>query len=250
MSRSQTKKPTPQEWRLFAAVLCGVIVVGVAIKAAAHIADTCHGHSCAYRGTLGHKALTFGGAGLLALAVFAGVAALVRWRIQPGNTFAGRLAALNRAQAAARSDRRRAAAEARQRADAAEAARLRAVAEGQRLTAERHAALRAKYPHLDPVADQLRIQAHELLVQLVQLKRKRTEIRRPAQMIRAELKSDGDLRWRIFARDNYTCQRCGATGASAELTIDHITPVSLGGTNAEANLQALCRSCNSRKGAR
>jgi HNH endonuclease len=72
----------------------------------------------------------------------------------------------------------------------------------------------------------------------------------PSQQVRAELASDQRLRWRIFDRDGYRCLDCGATGAEADLTIDHIRAVSLGGTNAETNLQTLCRSCNSRKGAR
>jgi hypothetical protein len=71
----------------------------------------------------------------------------------------------------------------------------------------------------------------------------------PSQQVRAELASDQARRWRIFARDGYTCQHCRATGATVELTVDHVFPVSLGGTNAESNLQTLCRSCNSRKGA-
>jgi hypothetical protein len=70
----------------------------------------------------------------------------------------------------------------------------------------------------------------------------------PSQQVRAELASDQRLRWRIFDRDGYRCRRCNATGADADLTIDHIQPVSRGGTNAEANLQTLCRSCNSQKG--
>jgi hypothetical protein len=68
------------------------------------------------------------------------------------------------------------------------------------------------------------------------------------QNVRAELARDQRLRWRVFDRDGYRCRKCGATGAEADLTIDHIKPVSLGGTNAEPNLQTLCRSCNSRKG--
>jgi 5-methylcytosine-specific restriction endonuclease McrA len=37
---------------------------------------------------------------------------------------------------------------------------------------------------------------------------------------------------------------------SNEGTIDHIIPVSRGGTNDVDNLRLLCRSCNSKKGAR
>jgi 5-methylcytosine-specific restriction endonuclease McrA len=58
---------------------------------------------------------------------------------------------------------------------------------------------------------------------------------------------DEELRWRIFERDNFTCVECGSR---RRLTVDHIYPRSRGGTNAESNLRTLCRSCNSRKGAR
>lgn len=51
----------------------------------------------------------------------------------------------------------------------------------------------------------------------------------------------------VYNRDGYTCKRCER---SLDLTIDHIWPRSRGGGDTEDNLQTLCRSCNSRKGAR
>jgi hypothetical protein len=42
------------------------------------------------------------------------------------------------------------------------------------------------------------------------------------------------------------CLKCGS---SYNLTVDHIVPVSKGGGDDRSNLQCLCRSCNSRKGA-
>lgn len=48
----------------------------------------------------------------------------------------------------------------------------------------------------------------------------------------------------VFDRDGRRCRWCGAT---ENLTIDHIHPVSYGGTNALGNLQVLCASCNSWK---
>jgi hypothetical protein len=49
------------------------------------------------------------------------------------------------------------------------------------------------------------------------------------------------VRRKIFERDNNQCRWCGT---SENLTIDHIQPVSEGGTNRQSNLQTLCRSCN------
>lgn len=40
------------------------------------------------------------------------------------------------------------------------------------------------------------------------------------------------------------CLRCGATGI---LSVDHVVPVSKGGTNDIGNLQPLCKPCNSTK---
>jgi 5-methylcytosine-specific restriction enzyme A len=47
----------------------------------------------------------------------------------------------------------------------------------------------------------------------------------------------------IRTRDGYTCQQCGAAG----YPVDHITPVSLGGTNDPENLQVLCHPCHDAK---
>lgn len=46
----------------------------------------------------------------------------------------------------------------------------------------------------------------------------------------------------IGRRDGFFCQQCGDHGSS--LQIDHIRPVSKGGTNALENLQILCARCN------
>jgi len=52
---------------------------------------------------------------------------------------------------------------------------------------------------------------------------------------------------KVFARDGYQCLHCGSRN---DLTVDHIVPVSRGGSDFLSNLQTLCRPCNSRKGAR
>lgn len=51
-------------------------------------------------------------------------------------------------------------------------------------------------------------------------------------------------REKVFFRDKYECRRCGA---QSNLTIEHIIPLSQGGTSAMDNLQTLCFRCNMRK---
>lgn len=55
------------------------------------------------------------------------------------------------------------------------------------------------------------------------------------------------VRKRVHERDGWRCVRCGSTD---NLTIDHIIPWSLNGPDKEENLQTLCGSCNTAKGAR
>lgn len=43
------------------------------------------------------------------------------------------------------------------------------------------------------------------------------------------------------------CLRCGVHESIKRLTVDHVVPVSLGGSNSIDNLQPLCQSCNSTK---
>jgi len=49
----------------------------------------------------------------------------------------------------------------------------------------------------------------------------------------------------VFDRDNHTCLACGTTN---NLTIDHIKPRIIGGTNDFDNLQTICQHCNLAKG--
>lgn len=53
------------------------------------------------------------------------------------------------------------------------------------------------------------------------------------------------LRYEILRRDNNTCRYCHAT--DAPLTIDHLVPVVLGGTDDPSNLVAACKDCNAGK---
>lgn len=53
-----------------------------------------------------------------------------------------------------------------------------------------------------------------------------------------------EMRAAVLERDSHTCRECNST---KNLEIDHIIPVSRGGTGEVENLQALCRSCNRAK---
>ena len=54
----------------------------------------------------------------------------------------------------------------------------------------------------------------------------------------------------VMARDNFTCQYCGATPGRAVLTLDHVLPRSRGGQTSWDNVVTACRPCNVRKGNR
>ena len=54
-------------------------------------------------------------------------------------------------------------------------------------------------------------------------------------------------RFEVFKRDSFTCQYCGRKAPDVILVIDHIEPVSKGGTNDILNLITSCRDCNAGK---
>lgn len=55
------------------------------------------------------------------------------------------------------------------------------------------------------------------------------------------------LRFEILRRDNHTCRYCGMTAPASVLTVDHVIPVALGGSDEPTNLVAACRDCNAGK---
>ncbi|AEK07836.1 HNH endonuclease [Mycobacterium phage Yoshi] len=55
------------------------------------------------------------------------------------------------------------------------------------------------------------------------------------------------LRYEILRRDNNTCRYCGGKSPDVTLTIDHVVPVSLGGSDDPSNLVAACKDCNAGK---
>lgn len=55
------------------------------------------------------------------------------------------------------------------------------------------------------------------------------------------------VRIRVMKRDRFRCTYCGVPGTDAELEIDHIIPVSKGGSHHISNLTTACRACNQKK---
>jgi 5-methylcytosine-specific restriction endonuclease McrA len=51
----------------------------------------------------------------------------------------------------------------------------------------------------------------------------------------------------LYKRDQMTCQYCGATPGSSELTIDHVLPRAQGGQTTWENCVLACLPCNQRK---
>lgn len=71
--------------------------------------------------------------------------------------------------------------------------------------------------------------------------------REPKRTKKGYVRSDisSGTRLRIYKRDGYQCLHCGIND---DLSIDHVHPVSEGGTNEDENLQTLCMPCNMKKG--
>lgn len=55
-------------------------------------------------------------------------------------------------------------------------------------------------------------------------------------------------RFEVLRRDDHTCRYCGGAAPDVKLTVDHVTPVALGGSDSPDNLVAACRDCNAGKG--
>jgi 5-methylcytosine-specific restriction endonuclease McrA len=54
-------------------------------------------------------------------------------------------------------------------------------------------------------------------------------------------------RLNIYARDGFTCQYCAVRLPSEDLTFDHVTPRSRGGTTTWENIVTCCIPCNRQK---
>lgn len=70
----------------------------------------------------------------------------------------------------------------------------------------------------------------------------------PKKLIRQARYGKGKIsqlrRESVYERDGNACVACGSTD---DLTLDHKIPRSRGGTNAEENLQTMCKPCNAEK---
>lgn len=55
------------------------------------------------------------------------------------------------------------------------------------------------------------------------------------------------LRFEIMRRDNHACRYCGQMAPDVALTIDHVTPIALGGSDDPTNLVTACKDCNAGK---
>jgi 5-methylcytosine-specific restriction endonuclease McrA len=51
-------------------------------------------------------------------------------------------------------------------------------------------------------------------------------------------------KFQILHRDNFKCRYCGAMPGSDQLEVDHLIPVSRGGSDSPLNLVAACKKCN------
>lgn len=60
----------------------------------------------------------------------------------------------------------------------------------------------------------------------------------------------GKSRFEVLKRAGNRCELCGISNQERQLDVDHIRPVSKGGSNDESNFQVLCRKCNAQKGNR
>lgn len=55
------------------------------------------------------------------------------------------------------------------------------------------------------------------------------------------------LRFEVLRRDGHTCRYCGAKAPDVALTVDHVIPTTLGGSDDPANLVTACQPCNAGK---
>lgn len=62
--------------------------------------------------------------------------------------------------------------------------------------------------------------------------------------MRSHGKISPGLRYRIMQRDRFRCRYCGKTAGETPLHVDHVQPVSAGGSSNSLNLVTACKGCN------
>jgi hypothetical protein len=72
----------------------------------------------------------------------------------------------------------------------------------------------------------------------------------PAKAFHRKLRYEisGAVQQKVWVADGFKCMYCGAPMGKAQLTIDHFTPLELGGENNQSNYLSACRRCNKDKG--
>lgn len=63
--------------------------------------------------------------------------------------------------------------------------------------------------------------------------------------VRRTIKNYKEILKQLLVKYKFKCVKCQS---KENITIDHITPVSKGGSDDPSNLQILCKPCNSKKG--
>ncbi len=88
-------------------------------------------------------------------------------------------------------------------------------------------------------ADGIALHTADKVIQVPSVVKLRYHVKRPLPELKLTRRT-------IFARDDYTCQYCGYRGK--DLTVDHVIPRRLGGSDDWENLVTCCRKCNLKKG--
>ena len=68
-------------------------------------------------------------------------------------------------------------------------------------------------------------------------------------MAKKGTKVNPQVKLNVIRKFNFMCMYCNTTGSQKNfLTIDHVFPRALGGSNAQENLACCCKNCNEKKG--
>jgi 5-methylcytosine-specific restriction endonuclease McrA len=89
--------------------------------------------------------------------------------------------------------------------------------------------------------------------QTIQTPRRAIAIPRVIQLLHYDRVPRREVRFtrrNIFFRDRNRCQYCGRIHPQRQLNLDHVVPLSRGGTSTWDNVVCACVACNSRKGNR